>query len=57
MEDNQVKIPLISKKHEKDNYEDDTSIKDLLDIYLELIESKKIKDRIEEPLNLEKVKR
>jgi hypothetical protein len=57
MEDNEVKIPTISKKHDGENQVEDVSIQDLLNVYMELIESKKVKERPEDSLNIERIKR
>jgi len=57
MEDNEVKIPTISKKLEEVNQVDDVSIQDLLNVYMELIESKKVRERPEDSLNIERIKR
>jgi|LauGreDrversion4_2_1035121.scaffolds.fasta_scaffold676086_2 hypothetical protein len=57
MEDNEVKIPTISKKLEEVNQVDDVSIQDLLNVYMELIESKKVRERPEDSLNIERIKK
>jgi hypothetical protein len=57
MEESEEKIPNIPKKYEVENQVEDVSIQDLLNVYIELIDSKKVKERPEESLNIERIRR